>query len=142
MAFAAADPRLARVRAQLHVDGSTLARLAHLAAERHAARGNFTTLHLVTSAHAMAVLLPWLDDEAACSTALAHYAGAWLAAWATLRRAAAATAATVVLPWDEVVARAIESDDEHCIKLVDSCRELEAAFGGALWHVVASRAVA
>lgn len=141
MALAAANPRLARVRAKLHVDGSTLARLAHLAAERHAARGDFTTLHLVTSAHAMSVLLPWLDDEAARGAALAHYAGAWFAAWATLRRGKAAPASKVVLPWDEIVARAIESDDEHCIKLVDSCRELEAAFGGALWHVVASRAV-
>jgi hypothetical protein len=142
MAAAAADPRLQQTLARLHVDGSTLARLAQLAAERHAAHGDFTTLHLVTSAHAMSVLLPWLDDDAARGVALAHYAGAWLAAWATLRRAEAAPAATVVLPWDEIVARAIESDDEHCIKLVDSCRELEATFGGAQWHVVASRAVA
>jgi hypothetical protein len=142
MAVAAADPRLAPVRAKLQVDGSTLARLAYLAAERHAVRGDFTTLHLVTSAHAMSVLLPWLGDDAARGSALAHYAGAWLAAWATLRRGQAAPAATVVLRWDEIVARAIESDDEHCIKLVDSCRELEAAFGGAQWHVVASRAVA
>jgi hypothetical protein len=46
-----------------------------------------------------------------------------------------------VLRWDEIVARAIESDDEHVIKLVDSARELEAALGGAAWHLAASRAV-
>jgi hypothetical protein len=47
-----------------------------------------------------------------------------------------------VLAWPEVVARAIESDDEHCIKLVDSCRELERSVGGAVWSLAASRAVA
>ena len=34
-----------------------------------------------------------------------------------------------ILPWSQIVAGAIESDDDHVIKLVDSCRELEAALG-------------
>jgi hypothetical protein len=88
------------------------------------------------------VLLPWLDDDAARHAALAHYAGAFFAAWATLPRAEATPASTVALPWDGIAARAIESDDDHRIKLVDSCRELEAAFGGAVWRLAASRAVA
>ena len=47
-----------------------------------------------------------------------------------------------VLPWPEIVARVIESDDDHAIKIVDGCRELEKSCGGAVWSVAASRAVA
>jgi hypothetical protein len=47
-----------------------------------------------------------------------------------------------VLPWTEIAARAVASDDEHVIKIVDSCRELEKTLGGAVWSRAASRAVA
>lgn len=144
MASAAAHPRFAPVADRLHVDlRSTLPRLAHLAAERYAAGADFTVLHLVTSAHAMQVLLPWLDDDdTARREALAHYARAWLAGWATRPAHDAAQPPLAVLPWPEIVARALESDDDHAIKLVDSCRELEKSVGGAVWSVAASRAVA
>jgi Questin oxidase-like len=142
MAQAAAHPRFAAALARWRVDvHTTLPRLAMLAAERYAARAEFTALHLVTSAHAMTVLLPWLepDDRA---PALRHYAAAAAAAWATLPRTPSATPPFDLLSWPEIVARAIASDDDHAIKLVDSCRELEAALGGALWARAASRAVA
>lgn len=143
MAAAAAHPRFAPLADRLHVDlRSTLPRLAHLAAERYAAGDDFTVLHLVTSAHAIQVLLPWLDDDAARRAALAHYARAWLAGWATRPARDAAQPSLAVLPWPEIVARVLESDDDHAIKLVDSCRELEKSVGGAVWSVAASRAVA
>jgi len=143
MASAAAHPRFAPLADRLHVDlRSTLPRLAHLAAERYAAGADFTVLHLVTSAHAMQVLLPWLDDDGARRDALAHYARAWLAGWATRPAHDAAQPPLAVLPWPEIVARVLESDDDHAIKLVDSCRELEKSVGGAVWSVAASRAVA
>jgi hypothetical protein len=44
-----------------------------------------------------------------------------------------------------LVARALASDDEHLIKLVDSCREEEKAYacrGETLWRAAASRALA
>jgi hypothetical protein len=142
MAQAATHPRfadaVARWRVDVHV---TLPRLAMLAAERYAARAEFTVLHLVTSAHAMRVLLPSLEVEDRLP-ALRHYAGAAAAAWATLPRDAAAPPPLDILPWSETVARAIDSDDDHVIKLVDSCRELETALGGAVWGRAASRAVA
>jgi hypothetical protein len=142
MAAAAAHPRFAGVADRLHVDlRSTLPRLAHLAAERYAAGADFTVLHLVTSAHAMQVLLPWFDDGDR-RAALAHYVRAWLAGWATRPAHDAAQPPLAVLPWPEIVARVVESDDDHAIKLVDSCRELEKSVGGAVWSVAASRAVA
>jgi Questin oxidase-like len=142
MAQAAAHPRFAPAIARWRVDAHiTLPRLAMLAAERYAARAEFTVLHLVTSAHALRVLLPWLDADERLP-ALRHYAGAAAAAWATLPRGSVAPTHSDILPWSQIVARAIESDDDHVIKLVDSCRELEAALGGAVWTRAASRAVA
>jgi hypothetical protein len=143
MAQAAAHPRFAPALQRWRVDAHiTLPRLAMLAAERYAARAEFTVLHLVTSAHAVRVLLPWLPAEERLP-ALRHYAGAAAAAWATLPREHKGAPLQVnVLPWTEIAARAIASDDDHVIKLVDSCRELESSQGGAVWSRAASRAVA
>lgn len=143
MAQAAADPRFAPALLRWRVDAHiTLPRLAMLAAERYAARAEFTVLHLVTSAHALRVLLPWLDAGDRLP-ALRHYAGAAAAAWATLpREHKGAPLQVSVLPWTEIAARAVASDDDHVIKLVDSCRELESSQGGAVWSRAASRAVA
>lgn len=142
MAQAAAHPSFAPAIARWRVDAHiTLPRLAMLAAERYAARAEFTVLHLVTSAHALTVLLPRLEGEARLP-ALRHYAAAAAAAWATLPRGSVPASHFASLPWNEIVARAIASDDDHVIKLVDSCRELEGALGGAVWARAASRAVA
>lgn len=141
LAAAAAHPRFAPVADRLHVDaGRTLPRLAHCAAERYVASADFTVLHLVTSAHAMQVLLPWLDEPDR-ALAVAHYARAFLAGWATVPATAAPLPPLTLLPWPEIVARAAESDDDHLIKLVDTCRELERAWGGAVWHAAAARAL-
>jgi broad specificity phosphatase PhoE len=142
MAAVAAHPDFLPLASRLAADGrTTLPRLAHLAAERFVAQGGFTTLHLVTSAHAMRVLLPWLDasDRA---TALADYVQAFAAGWATLPGSAAAPIEGAPLPWPELIARAIESNNDHVIKLVDSCRELERSEGGAVWAQAATRVVA
>jgi Questin oxidase-like len=143
MARAATDPRFAPALARWRVDAHiTLPRLAMLAAERYAARAEFTVLHLVTSAHAVRVLLPWLPAEERLA-ALRHYAGAAAAAWATLPHDhKGAPLQVTMLPWTEIAARAVDSDDDHLIKLVDSCRELEKTLGGAVWSRAASRAVA
>jgi hypothetical protein len=143
MAHAAAHPRFAGVVARWRVDAHiTLPRLAMLAAERYAAHGEFTVLHLVTGAHAAQVLLAHVDAPDRLG-ALRHFAAASAAAWATLPAMHSAAPQHVrTLPWNEITARAIACDDDHAIKLVDSCRELEAALGGAVWVRAASRAVA
>jgi hypothetical protein len=118
------------------LDAGTLERLSRSSATLYAASGNFTVLHLVTSCHAMRVLLPFADDGLA---ALDEFIVAQVAG----RHACGATAGepAPLLPWDELVAAALLSDDEHLIKLVDSAREEEAAYGGNEWQRAASRAV-
>ena len=144
MALAAAQPAFVAAVAAYRVDAdTTLAQLAALAARLYAASGNFTVLHLVTSAHAMRVLLPWLDADDA-TAALGPYWLAYAAGHAAsgLNSAGAArTPAAPLRPWPEIVARAIASDDDHLIKLVDSCREQERVYGGTVWREAAWRAV-
>jgi hypothetical protein len=144
MALAAEHRDFIRIASTLHIDpDATLERLATLAARLYAASGNFTVLHLVTSAHAVRVLLPWLDG-ADVADALGHYWLAYAAGHAAsgLMQPAAATQAFAPQPWPAIVARAIASDDDHVIKLVDSCREQERAYGGAVWREAAARALA
>ena len=143
MALAAADPAFAAVVPRLHIDReATLAQLATLAARLYAQTRNFTVLHLVTSAHALRVLLPWLDDDVVAD-ALGHYWLAYAAGHAAsgLAQGVGAAPPGAALPWATIVARAIASDDDHLIKLVDSCREQERAYGGEVWREAASRAV-
>ena len=145
MALAAAQPAFAATVAAYRVDPDTmLAQLAALAARLYAASGNFTALHLVTSAHAMRVLLPWVDEDDAAA-ALGHYWLAYAAGYAASDLNSAGRAHAPAGPprsWAEMVARAVASDDDHLIKLVDSCREQERAYGGTVWREAASRAVA
>lgn len=117
-----------------------LAGLAATAVDRYGASRNFTVLHLVTGSRAMRVLLPWLDDPA---TAIGHFADAFAAAYLSCGIDPAATALpSTGLGWDEVVARAIASDDDHVIKLVHACRDEAAVRGGGAWLHAAGLVVA
>ena len=139
MQAAAQHPPFQDTVAQLRVGTDTLPQLARLAAQAFAASGNFTALHLVTSAHAVRVLLPYL---AAPLAAVAAYWRAYAAA--VCASGLRAGAAPPPQPWPVLVAAALASDDEHLIKLVDSCREEQQAYGygepGA-WQQAATRAV-
>jgi len=144
MALAAADPAFACVAAGLHIDrDATLARLATLAARLYAQTRNFTVLHLVTSADALRVLLPWLDEDDVVA-ALGHYWLAYVAGHVAsgLVQGAGAAPPCAMLPWATIVSQAVASDDDHLIKLVDACREQERAYGGEVWREAASRALA
>jgi Questin oxidase-like len=138
VAVVAAWPGFGDAAAQLRIDEKTLERLARGAAGMYAASGNFTVLHMLTSAHAVRVLLPVLEPAAAL-VAVAAYWRAFAAAWAA---SGARDLGTVPLqPWTRIVATAIAADDDHSAKLVDSCREQQKAYGGDVWRRAASRVV-
>lgn len=121
---------------RLQVQEDTLQRLAEGAAAMYAASGNFTVLHLLTSAHALRVLLPSIEEPAA---ALRAYWRAYAAAWAASE--ARDRGAPPLRTWPVLVKAAIASSDDHLVKLVDSCREQQAAYGGTVWRQAASRAL-
>ncbi len=137
MQAAAAQPGFAAAVGSLRIDEArTLPHLATLGAQAYAATGNFTALHLVTSAHALRVLLPYLDEP------LPSLQAYWRA-YAAAVCAAALQPGTPPRPrpWSELLAAAVASDDDHVVKLVYSCREEQAAQGGrGPWQVAATRA--
>lgn len=113
------------------------ARLAHAAVQRYLSSGDFSVLHLVTATHALRSLQPWLDDDA-----WPHFARAFAAVWLSARTDPAAPPR--VDPggdWPATVFMALRSDDEHVIKLVWSCREEEAVYGGPAWRHAAALVV-
>jgi hypothetical protein len=135
-------PALQKAVPQLAVREETLARLAELAAKAYAASGSFTALHLLTSAHALHVLLPHLGSTPGEDSRLEAIAWYWQAF------ATGVVAATIrplprlpLLEWSDIHHRAVASLDEHVIKCVDSCTELERLHGGPLWRQAAGRAV-
>lgn len=137
MCDAVQEPDFDQLIKLLKVDDSTLNRLSRLAAMLYSSSGNFTVLHLITSCHAMRVLLPLLDNPL---PAMHAYWRAYVAGYMASDLCLDKT--TTLQPWDQIIDIAIASDDEHVIKLVDSCREEERAYGGDEWHLAASRAVA
>ena len=133
MRTVASHEAFTRRAGRLLIDDLTLTTMANFAAQRYLATRNFTVLHLVTSCHAMRVLLPWVDDRQA---ALAAYARAYAAGCITskidLHSPPSPRPAT---GWLDVTRRAIASDDEHVVKLVHSCREEASIYGeGARLH--------
>lgn len=133
----ARHPEFARQVARLAILDDTLQALARHGAELYAASGDFVVLHLVTSAHAAHLLEPFCDDREAMRL---HY---WRA-YAAAHRASGAEALgppTEPWPWERIIERAVASDDDHLIKLVDSCREHEKAWGDGPWRAAATRAL-
>ncbi len=118
----------------LKIGNDTLGRLSRLAATLYAASGNFTVLHLVTSCHAVRVLLPFIGDP---HPSLHAYWRAFAAGY--IASGLEESNETKLRPWDSIIASAIVSDDEHVVKLVDSCREEERAYGGDEWRLAATR---
>jgi hypothetical protein len=136
---AAADGRVSRVAARLFVDEGTPERLARAAAFAYAHTGSFTALHLVTGTHAMRVAARFVDEP------LTAWAWFWQAfAHAVVAARLKPLPPAPLRPWATLVTRARASNDEHLIKLVESCREEEKAYarrGDTLWRAAASRAV-
>lgn len=139
IADAARGGAVNRVIGRLQVDAGTSERLARAAALAYAETGNFTALHLVTATHAMRVIAAQVDADAA----LPAWRWFWQA-WAhgVVAARLARKPAVPLLEWEQILPRAMASDDEHVVKLVDSAREEERAWGGDDWRRAASRAVA
>lgn len=128
MAQVAARPAFARA-AGLTAHADSLARIAATARALHGTTGDFTALHAVTGTHAVRVLLPYLDD-AQRSLALRYLFQAIAAAYVTIAMPDVVFIEASHTPgWDEIVAAALETDDEHVVKLAYSAREEARVYG-------------
>lgn len=125
---------------RLVVHDGTLRELAAFALAVYLRTSNFTVLHLMTSAHALRVLMPWLYEP---QVAVRHYARAYAAGVAASGvKLDLQTIAVNLLPWPEITAIAIASDDEHVIKLTYACHEEWKVTGETNYQRAASLVVA
>lgn len=94
--------------------------LSALAMDIYGATANFTALHLVTATHALRLIYPYSGDYLHASF---YFWTAFKAAYATIRcPAARLSVVSSELPeWSAIRARAVNSPDDHTIKLVYSC---------------------
>jgi hypothetical protein len=91
--------------------------IANFAIKMYAAREDFTVLHTVTGCHAFRLLMPYLDDVANATRHLWHAVMlAYLSTGLTPQRLNLAHTATN-LDWPRCLARAVQSDNDHVIKL-------------------------
>lgn len=138
MHHAAWQPGFVQAVSPLRLDENTLPRLARQAAQLYARSGDFTVLHLVTSAWALRLLLPFIDD---LSPALASYWRAYAAAVASTSSRLKVGRTPAPLPWPQIIQTALASDDEHLVKLVHACQQEQQAYDGADdWQRAATRA--
>jgi hypothetical protein len=136
----ALDGEVNRVAARLVVTEETPRLLALASAQALAGSGDFTALHLVTATHAMRVLSRFVDEPL---TGWRHFWQAYAHAVVAARLRRQGPAA--LRSWEELERAALGSADEHLIKLVDSCREEERAWGEpgqTLWRAAASQYLA
>lgn len=138
MAQAASSMAYRALAARLEPGGDLPARLWAFAAQRYAATRNFTVLHMVTGARALHVLLPWTDDAAgALLEVVRAYTAAYLAANVTARE----LPPSVVHAWPALIQLAVQSDDDHVIKLVHACHAAAQAQIAGPFCEAAARAV-
>jgi|SRR5688572_26320068 hypothetical protein len=129
----------------LDVERCTIADIARAGAVLYGATGDFTALHTVTAAQAVAVLLqyvaepkvllPWLWQGVA-----AAYIGIGRPALPEVDAIAAWRAAETPA-WPELMCSALAQDDEHAVKLCYSALSLGRITGDRLFRWLAAREV-
>jgi hypothetical protein len=101
------------------------------------ASADFMLLHTVTACHAFRAVVPYVDDrEGALRQLWQAVLVAWLAAERRGRRAVPTGAG-----WDEIEASAMQSPDDHVIKVCHTARAEHAEYGDARYVEIAARAV-
>jgi hypothetical protein len=136
----AGEPYFASFADSAAIDADSLPKLATLARRIFATTLDFTALHLVTSAHALRVLSPWIEDRG--------WANAMF--WRALLAADGGIQAPLIeepLPiaawgWDELATRAIATGDDHAVKLTYTARSEAAFYGCEAYRAAAAAYVA
>jgi hypothetical protein len=142
MELVVADPAFAR-RLVTAPPATELPALAVATADVFGATRDFVALHAMTATHALRVLLPWVPDpDAGVAAFWPAFAAAYVVAGAPAPAdppERAARRARAPARWDEVLAAALASDDDHVIKAVFTAWMQERAYGERLFRWAAAR---
>jgi hypothetical protein len=119
-----------------------LSDVAEFAISAYASFDDFTLLHAVTATHAFRMVIPFISDSALATRYL----------WRSVLIAALSTGLPLhnewptggaqLTGWADIAARAIESDDEHVIKLVYTALAEFRVYADPRYQSVATRQVA
>ena len=134
----ARDERFLSVARAMAVDDSTIDQVSRLGARWYLAAGDFASLHVLTAAHALRSLKPWIRVPEASAHALATGA---LACFVLSGCPVDVDVDSLPLENDNaVVGRlACVTDDDHAAKLVLACLEEDRACGGRAYRAIATR---
>jgi hypothetical protein len=123
MRWASTLPGFSAAASSLRTGDGSLAAIARAAVQLHVASGdNFTALHGVTGTHAYRMIEPFVPDK---TTGRRYLWQALVAAYIYIDApAVGGPVSGGKLPgWDQVIARAAASNDDHELKLTDVARE-------------------
>jgi len=123
-------------------EAPALREIAHFALRAYAQREDFTLLHIVTGTHAFRIVQTYANDQALARRYLWQAA---LAAWLTVVVAPGkqlAPQAGATLEEGEIAARALQSRDDHVIKLCHSALCEYREYGDAGYLQIATRKLA
>lgn len=142
MLAAAADPRFAAGFALPSIGPEFLGSFARVAIALYWQTGNFTVLHMVTATHAARVLFE-AYPELASAEALTAFWEAGCAAYASVGAPALTPTSLLFesLPWSRIFAYAVQSNDDHVIKLAYSCHCENIRYANPLYQAAATRQV-
>lgn len=116
-----------------------IAQLASFSINRYLASRNFTVLHMVTGARALRILLPSIDDSHQTQLLVAQcFTAAYLAAGV---EPLSQIKAFNLQDWKVVMNAAMESDNEHVIKMVHACRDEASVYASDLYLIAANLAI-
>lgn len=143
MRAAAADPRFAAGFALPSIGPEFLGSFARVAIALYWQTGDFTVLHMVTATHAARVLFE-AYPHLASAEALTAFWEAGCAAYGSVGAPALTPAPPPAenQPWSRIFAGAVQSNDDHVIKLTYSCHCESTRYGNPLYQAAAVRLIA
>ncbi|GAB3256900.1 questin oxidase family protein [Chitinimonas naiadis] len=121
---------------------SLLDEMARVAIALYWQTNNFTVLHMVTALHAARTVLPLLAPELAVRYADAlwvAYCAAYVSVGAPALREA--SPARIEADWPDLMAAAVQDDDDHVIKMTYTCYQEYQREPNELYRQVAARLV-
>ncbi|TDR79701.1 questin oxidase family protein [Paludibacterium purpuratum] len=139
----AAEPTFARTLPPVPLTGDLPLALMRAAAAAYAASGNFTILHLMTGSYAASILRPLLPSaqQARLDDAMWRAACAgWVAAGTPLPPVEPPE--TPPIDWHTLTSAAIQTADDHVVKLTYVCRQMAARDTQGLYAQAVLRALA
>jgi hypothetical protein len=136
-----ADPEFGALATSVDLGAGGLSEIARLTRLIYATKQDFASLHMITGMHAMRLVMPYVDDSAAAVRAFWVAIGAIYVKIGCPEFDVSPVTPTVLPDWREISDRAINSRDDHVMKLVHACRRDADYYQRPMYRWLAAREV-